>query len=117
VFGENFRPEGLLEHEIQIGDQLRIGSAKFIVTQPRMPRYKLDVRFDRSDIAKRFLHSKRTGFYLAVVREGEVAAGDLIEFTTRPQHGVTVADIVSLDSLDAENQELRKRSTLAANTS
>ncbi len=76
VFGENFSAEGILEDQIRIGDRLRIGSAEFVVTQPRMPCYKLGIRFNRPDIVKHFLQSKRTGFYLAVLREGEVGQGD-----------------------------------------
>jgi MOSC domain-containing protein YiiM len=109
AFGENFTSEGLLEHQVHIGDRLRIGSAEFVVTQPRMPCYKLGVRFDRPDMVKRFLHSKRTGFYLAVVGEGEVAAGDAIEFTDRLASGVTISDIVDLYTADSENQELLRR--------
>jgi MOSC domain-containing protein YiiM len=113
AFGENLTGEGLLEHQVHIGDRLRIGSAEFVVTQPRMPCYKLGVRFDRPDMVKRFLHSKRTGFYLAVVREGEVAAGDAIEFTDRPAGGVTIRDIVELYTADSENQEMLRRAVEA----
>ena len=110
-FGENFTTEGLLEDQVQIGDRLRTGSAEFIVTQPRMPCFKLGIRFDRPDIVKGFLRSKRTGFYLAVLREGEVAGGDPIEVTDRQESGVTIADLVNLYTLDSENQELLRRAT------
>jgi MOSC domain-containing protein YiiM len=106
VFGENFTTEGLLEETVRIGDRFRVGSAEFVVTQPRMPCFKLGIRFDRSDIVKRFLQSGRTGFYLAVLREGEVTAGDAIELLNRDEHGVTVADIVNLYRQDATNQDL-----------
>jgi MOSC domain-containing protein YiiM len=109
AFGENLTTEGLLEDQIQIGDRLRVGSAEFIVTQPRMPCYKLGVRFDRPDMVKRFLHSKRSGFYLAVLREGEVAAGDAIEFIDRQTSGVTVTDIVNLYIADSVNQDMLRR--------
>ena len=109
VFGENFSAEGILEDEIRIGDCLRIGSAEFIVTQPRMPCYKLGIRFNRRDMIKRFLESKRTGLYLRVLREGEVAAGDAIDFVDKQERGVTITDIVSLYSTDAHNQELLGR--------
>jgi MOSC domain-containing protein YiiM len=92
AFGENFTLEGLLEGALRIGDRLRVGSAEFVVTQPRLPCYKLGVRFDREDMVKRFLKSGRTGFYLAVLREGAVSRGDPIEFAGRDDHGVTVAD-------------------------
>src|SRR5207245_1059948 len=109
AFGENLTTAGLLESEVRIGDRLRVGSADFVVTQPRMPCYKLAVRFGRDDMVKRFLASGRSGFYLAVLREGEVGAGDPIEFTARDEHGVTVADIAALYTDDADNQGLLRR--------
>ena len=96
VFGENFTTEGLLEESTHIGDRFRVGSAIVAVTQPRMPCYKLGIRFGRNDIIKRFLASGRTGFYLSVVEEGEVRAGDLVESLAVDQDGVSVADIVQL---------------------
>ncbi len=109
AFGENFTTVGLLEHDVRIGDRLRAGSAEFVVTQPRMPCCKLAVRFGRDDMVKRFLASGRTGFYLAVVAEGEVGAGDAIDFTGRDDHGVTVADIAALYTDDADNQRVLQR--------
>lgn len=108
AFGENFSSEGLREDEIQIGDRFRVGSAEFVVTQPRMPCYKLGVRFDRPDMVKRFLESKRTGFYLAVLREGAVGAGDSIDLE-RTKSGVTVTDIVNLYTTDSDNSKLLRR--------
>jgi MOSC domain-containing protein YiiM len=110
VFGENFTTEGLLE-DTRIGDRFRIGSAEFVVTQPRMPCFKLGIRFNRPDMVKRFLESGRTGFYLAVLKEGEVAAGDSIELLEQDQHDVTIADVVSLYRRDATNQELLRRAS------
>jgi MOSC domain-containing protein YiiM len=109
AFGENFTTEGLLEDEILIGDRLRIGSAEFVVTQPRMPCFKLGIRFDRSDMVKRFLRAGRTGFYLSVSCEGHVAAGDAVEFAAREEHGVTVADIVDLYALGSGDEALLRR--------
>jgi MOSC domain-containing protein YiiM len=109
VFGENFTTEGLLEETLHIGDRLRVGSAEFAVTQPRMPCFKLGMRFNRSDMVKRFLQSGRTGFYFAVLQEGEVAAGDLIELLERDEHSIPVADVVNLYRGDATNQELLRR--------
>ena len=111
AFGEIFTSEGLLEDEVAIGDRLRVGTAEFIVTQPRMPCFKLGIRFERSDLVKRFLQSKRTGFYLAVLREGEVAAGDPIEFIERSKSGVTIVDITNLYALDSQSQEVLRRAT------
>ena len=109
TFGENFTTEGLLEPDIRIGDRIRVGSAEFLVTQPRMPCFKLGVRFGRDDMVKRFLRSGRSGFYLAVVREGEVARGNVIEFVGRDEHGITVADIASLYARDRDNEDLLRR--------
>ena len=110
AFGENFTTEGLLE-EVQIGDRLRVGTAEFVVTQPRMPCFKLGIRFGCPEIMKRFLRSGRTGFYLAVLQEGQVTAGDSIEALARDEHGVTVADIVNLYKTDATNQDLLRRAS------
>lgn len=109
VFGENFTTEGLLEETLHIGDRLRVGSAAFVVTQPRMPCFKLGIRFNRSDMVKRFLQSGRTGFYFAVLQEGEVAAGDSIELLERDEHSIPVADVVNLYRGDATNQKLLRR--------
>ena len=109
VFGENFTTEGLVEDTLHIGDRFRIGSAEFVVTQPRMPCFKLGIRFNRSDIVKRFLQSGRTGFYFAVVKEGEVAAGDSIELLERDKHKIPVADVVKLYRGAAASEDLLRR--------
>ena len=109
AFGENLTTEGILEQDVKIGDRLRVGTAEFLVTQPRMPCFKLAVRFGRDDMVKRFLRSGRTGFYLAVLREGHAASGDPIDFTGRDDHGVTVADIAALYTHDSDSQALLRR--------
>jgi MOSC domain-containing protein YiiM len=109
AFGENFTTAGLHEETVHIGDRFRVGSAEFVVTQPRMPCFKLGIRFDRPDIVKQFLQSGRSGFYLAVLKEGEVIAGDSIELLKRGAGGVTVADVVNLYGRDAASQELLRR--------
>jgi MOSC domain-containing protein YiiM len=111
VFGENLTTEGLFESDIRIGDRFRVGTAEFVATQPRMPCYKLGIRFGRPDIVKRFLQSGLTGFYFAVAVEGEVGAGDPIELIARTDEALTVADVVNLYTVDAENQELLRRAT------
>jgi MOSC domain-containing protein YiiM len=111
AFGENFTSKGILEDQIKIGDRMRVGSAEFMVTQPRIPCFKLGIRFDRRDMVERFLESKRSGLYLAVIREGEVANGDAIEFIEKQETGVTITDIVNLYTVDSRNQELLHRAT------
>jgi MOSC domain-containing protein YiiM len=81
------------EGTLHIGDRIRVGTAVLVVTQPRMPCYKLGIRFQRDDMIKRFLASGRSGFYFSVEEEGEVSAGSEIEVLSRDPHKVRVADI------------------------
>jgi MOSC domain-containing protein YiiM len=96
IFGENFTTDGLLEETVHLGDQFAIGSAEVVVTQPRLPCYKLGMRFESDDMVKRFLASRRTGFYLAVAREGDVGAGDEIKVIGRNANAVPVSEITRL---------------------
>jgi len=96
MFGENLTTEGLLETGIHIGDRFRIGSAVLEVTQPRMPCYKLALKFQRADMIKRFWKSGRSGFYFRVVEEGELQAGDSIELEQARDPAVSVAEVLSL---------------------
>jgi MOSC domain-containing protein YiiM len=106
AFGENFTTEGLLEEDVWIGDRYRVGTTELVVTQPRMPCYKLAIRFGQTEMVKRFLRSRRSGFYLAVAREGDVGAGDTIERLARNERRLTVADVVTLYAADSANQPL-----------
>ena len=96
MFGENFTTEGLLEDSVCLGDRLSVGSAEVVVTQPRLPCYKLGIKFGDDQMPKRFLASRRTGFYLAVAREGHVAAGDEICLISRDINHVSVPVITRL---------------------
>ena len=96
VFGENFTTQGMTESSVHIGDRFAIGSAEFIVTQPRMPCYKLGIRFGSDDMVKLFLLSGRTGFYFAVTQVGEVAAGHTIELIAADPLAVPVSEITRL---------------------
>ncbi len=111
MFGENFTiddggpglpggqalPGGQgLEESVHLGDRFSIGTAEVVVTQPRLPCYKLGVRFGSDDMVKRFLASGRTGFYAAVLREGEVGAGDEIEVISGEANAVAVSEITHL---------------------
>src|SRR6266404_2111184 len=109
MFGENFTTTGLLETQINVGDTFRVGSAEVMVTEPRMPCYKLGIRFGRTDIIKRFLASERSGFYLAVLEEGEVGAGDEFALIEADAHGVKVSDITRLYVHEKQNVELLRR--------
>ncbi|HEU4933737.1 MAG TPA: MOSC domain-containing protein [Pyrinomonadaceae bacterium] len=109
MFGENLTTTGLFETETNIGDKFRVGSAEVMVTQPRMPCFKLGIRFGRADIIKRFLFSERTGFYLSVLQEGEVGAGDEFVPLEKNASGVRVVDVTRLYSSDKKNVDLLRR--------
>jgi MOSC domain-containing protein YiiM len=108
-FGENFTTTDLLEDSVHIGDRFRIGSAGVVVTQPRLPCYKLGVKFGQAEMVKRFTESRRTGFYFAVRREGEVGAGDGIEVLRRDENQVTVSAITRLYLGNDHNPEAIER--------
>jgi MOSC domain-containing protein YiiM len=108
MFGENFTTAGLFESELNIGDKFRVASAVVVVTEPRMPCYKLALKFGRPDMIKRFLASERTGFYLAVLREGEVGAGDSIAIEAS-QDTLKVIDITRLYAREKSNVGLLRR--------
>jgi len=108
-FGENLTTEGLTEKTLCIGDRLKIGSAVLRVTQPRMPCYKLNLRFDRDDMIKRFLASGRSGFYFSVAEPGEVTAGSEVEILSRDPNRVTVSDIVRLYLAQTRDPDLFQR--------
>jgi MOSC domain-containing protein YiiM len=113
VFGENLTTEGLLETDLRIGDRIEIGTAEFLVTQPRQPCYKLGIRFGRDDMIKRFLAAGRSGFYVQVVREGVIASGDPIRFSERAADSMSVSDIFAL-YLDDEGRDDDLRRAAAA---
>lgn len=112
MFGENFSTEGLLENKLRIGDRFRIGSAVFMITQPRMPCYKLEAKFARDDMIKRFLRSLRSGFYFSVIEEGEVGAGDRIRRAGRGKSNITVTNITELHAGKYRNLDLLRRAAL-----
>ena len=108
VFGENLTTEGLLETDVRIGDRLEIGSAQFLVTQPRQPCFKLGIRFGRDDMVKRFVASGRSGFYVRVMREGDLASGDVIRLLERADNSITVSEIFALLFDEGTDDDLRR---------
>jgi MOSC domain-containing protein YiiM len=106
AFGENLSTTGILEDEIFIGDKIEIGTARFIVTEPRFPCYKLGVRFDFPEIVLSFYLSQRYGFYLAVEKQGEIQSGDTIEIVHRDPNRVSIADIIRLKNGVTQDKDL-----------
>lgn len=96
AFGENLTVQGWPEAQVFIGDRFRIGTACFEVSQPRQPCLKLARRFEDASFVKRFLESRRVGFYLRVVEPGEVAAGDPIVRITHDPASLDIESVVAL---------------------
>jgi MOSC domain-containing protein YiiM len=113
AFGENLTTEGLAEETVCIGDQYRVGSALLQVTQPRMPCFKLGIRFGRADMVRLFWQSGRSGIYFSVLEEGDVAADDPVERTARGPEEITVANVVQLYRGDETSDELLNRALRA----
>jgi MOSC domain-containing protein YiiM len=109
AFGENLATQGLLEADVHVGDALRIGRARVRVTSPRLPCFKLGHRFGDPGMLRRFLASGRTGFYLQVVEEGDVGAGDAIEILERDPQAVSIADFVRLHRRDRDDAATLRR--------
>ena len=109
TFGENLSTAGYLEDSIRVGDEFRIGTARLRVTEPRMPCYKLGIRFQRADIVKRFLQSGRSGFYFSVLQEGSILEGDPLERDQEAADNVTITDIVRLYTVDRHDVQLLRR--------
>ena len=108
-FGENLTTEGLLESDVGLGDRFTIGTAEVVVTQPRLPCFKLNLKFDRDDMVKRFLASRRTGFYFRVLREGEIGAGDEIVRVHQDENRVSISDALKIYLGEPDSDELRER--------
>ncbi len=108
-FGENFTVEGMAEDNVHIGDVFRVGDALVEVTQPRTPCFKLGIKMTMPEFPKRFLASGRVGFYLRVLREGEVGAGDAFEFVESDPERMTVWEMSRLLFFEPENVEGAKR--------
>jgi MOSC domain-containing protein YiiM len=109
MFGENFTTEGLFEDSVNVGDRFRIGEAELMATEPRMPCYKLGIKFGRADIIKKFLQSRRTGFYFAVLKEGEVKASDEIESISGNANDITISDITRLYAFERDDLATLRR--------
>lgn len=109
AFGENLTTEGLLENRVHIGDEFLVGTAKLVITQFRMPCYKLGIRFGDPTMVKTFLRAGLPGMYFAVTTEGEVRAGDAVKLLHEDERQVTVRELLRL-ALDrhAPEEELRR---------
>ena len=100
MFGENLTTEGLFESQVNIGDVFQIGSSQIAATQPRMPCYKLGVKFGRMDVIKKFLESEKSGIYFKVVKEGEIGVNDTIKLIKKDNNNVTIKNIVEIITKD-----------------
>ncbi|HHX8489101.1 MOSC domain-containing protein [Vibrio antiquarius] len=112
-FGENISSEGVTESTICLKDKIRIGSTLLEVSQGRMPCWKLNVRFDQHDMARRLQDTLRTGWYFRVLEEGDIGAGDEIILCERPYPEWPLARIMGAVFTGCLNrEELTKLSEL-----
>jgi MOSC domain-containing protein YiiM len=109
MFGENLTTEGLDETTVRIGDRFAIGTAEFEVSQPRLPCFKLGIKFERADMVKRFLRSGRLGFYVRVRREGVIEAGEPIHRVSSDAEAPTIADLALLEASRRDDVVLLRR--------
>jgi MOSC domain-containing protein YiiM len=109
MFGENFTTQGMFEETVNVGDQFQVGTAKVVATQPRMPCYKLGVKFGRMDIIKKFLASGLTGVYFKVMKEGDIEQGDEIKLIKKDENNVTIKDIVRLYTVIKDDIQTMER--------
>lgn len=108
-FGENLTVEGMLDDAVHVGDAFRVGGALLQITQPRAPCYKLGIRMGSREFPKRFLASSRVGFYLRVLEEGEVGAGDDIQRVETEPVRMTVREMTRLLHFEPKNLEGARR--------
>jgi MOSC domain-containing protein YiiM len=108
-FGENITSDGLIESRVSVGDVLRIGSAKLQVIQPRSPCYKLQIKFGRPDMVAQFVRMGHPGWYASVIQAGSFAIGDRIDFDSRPNDRISIADIWRYSISEDADEETRER--------
>src|SRR4051812_41341963 len=108
-FGENFTVDGLADDEVCIGDQYRIGSARFEVTQPRVTCYRVGIRMNEPRMPALLVQHGRPGFYFRVLEEGDVQAGDAIAKTATGPERMSVESVNALLYLGGHDAELLQR--------
>jgi MOSC domain-containing protein YiiM len=111
-FGENLTIIGLLETEVYVGNIYRVGTALMQVTQPRVPCYKLGIRMGDTGFVKRFMHAQRTGFYLRVLEEGTVGAGDRIDLVDESPQAMSVYAVNNLRHFAPSATDARQAVTI-----
>jgi MOSC domain-containing protein YiiM len=117
AFGENFTIEGLLESDVCVGDEYRLGGSVVAVTTPRLPCFKLAAKFRRDDIIERFLRSGRSGYYFSVVQEGKVGAGDEVTLLKRADPCLTIEEMADLYVSRSPDLEVLERALRVKNLS
>ncbi|HKV38464.1 MAG TPA: MOSC domain-containing protein [Blastocatellia bacterium] len=108
-FGENLTVDEMLEDDVHVGDVFRVGNATVEVTQPRVPCFKLGIKMGMPQFVRMFLRSCRVGFYLRVLQEGEIGAGDTIELLRPDPERMSVREMTHLLYFDRDNIEDARR--------
>ena len=110
-FGENLTVSGLTEEKVHIGDIFRVGEALLEVTQPRVPCFKLGLKMGLPQFPKQFLHSGRSGFYLRVLEQGMVGAGDEISRVQVGPERLSIRELLGLFYFERDNLEMAQRAS------
>ena len=96
MFGENLTTEGIFEDKVNVGDTFKVGTTELIAVQPRMPCYKLGIRFNDQEIQKKFLQTSFSGIYFKIAIEGSIKSGDSISLLEKDPNNITILDIYSI---------------------
>ncbi len=104
-FGENLTTEGIDVNGALVGERWEVGTTVLEVSEPRVPCWRLGVRMDDNKFPRRFTEALRPGTYLRIVSEGEVGAGDEIRVVDRPDHDLTIRDVLRIFSVDRDQIE------------
>lgn len=102
-FGENLTTEGIAVNDALVGERWKVGTAVFEVSEPRIPCWRLGVRMDDPRFPRRFTEALRPGAYLRIVVEGDIGAGDEIDVVARPDHDLTVRDVLRIYAFDHDD--------------
>lgn len=108
-FGENLTISGFAEPDVCIGDVFRVGGAELEAAIPRLPCYKLSIRFGDPAMVKKFTQARRWGIYFRVAAEGEISVGDRVEIAERHPARVPVYEVARVYAFDREDVEAMRR--------
>lgn len=109
VFGENLSVSGMTEDQVCVGDVFQVGAVKLKVTTPRMPCFKLGIKMGDPRFVKDFMQAEKNGFYLKVLQEGEIEAGDSIKKVEEDGYSLSILEMVQLYTTRKYDENLMRK--------